>query len=258
MAQILTICMRQVRFWEKPRKPKFRVWPFGFGSVRVFKNRNRTEIRFPHIPTLKCKICVRSQHWTLQLKPAGTKAMTTTSSSRNWMATTHGQRAARQSASCSVNGLTHCGRGLPVASQASNTRSCVLYGTSLSGWTLIVGGTASPDVPRVCARQQQDSTTCYIDVNTKSDNAPSFPRKACPRDDAQGYVSASEWETYPCASSRGNASRGKDRRVSGPQPIKHLYKASHMPTAVYSHQQLCGDHAGYYRSQNSRCSWFVH
>jgi len=33
MAEILTICMRQVRFWEKPRKPKFRVWPFGFCSV---------------------------------------------------------------------------------------------------------------------------------------------------------------------------------------------------------------------------------
>jgi len=48
MAQILSICMRQVQFWEKPRKPKFRVWPFGFGSVRVFKNRNRTEIRFPY------------------------------------------------------------------------------------------------------------------------------------------------------------------------------------------------------------------
>ena len=38
--------------WEKPWKPKFRVWPFGFGSVRVFKNRNRTEIRFPHIPAV--------------------------------------------------------------------------------------------------------------------------------------------------------------------------------------------------------------
>jgi len=44
----------------------------------------------------------------------------------------------------------------------------------------------------------------------------SFPRKAFPREDAQGYVSArcdSRAETYPCASSRGNASRGKDRRV---------------------------------------------
>jgi len=47
MAQILTICMRQVRFWENPWKLKFRVWPFGFGSV--FKNRKRTKIRFPHI-----------------------------------------------------------------------------------------------------------------------------------------------------------------------------------------------------------------
>ena len=44
----------------------------------------------------------------------------------------------------------------------------------------------------------------------------SFPREAFPREDAQGYVSARESqraETYPCASSRGNASRGKDRRV---------------------------------------------
>ena len=52
---ILTICMRQVRFWEKPRKPKFRVWPyFGFSSVRFgfFK----TEIRFPHIANLGVSI----------------------------------------------------------------------------------------------------------------------------------------------------------------------------------------------------------
>jgi len=42
--------MKQIRFWEKPRKPKFRIWPFGFGSVPVFINRNQTEIRFPHIP----------------------------------------------------------------------------------------------------------------------------------------------------------------------------------------------------------------
>jgi len=50
----------------------------------------------------------------------------------------------------------------------------------------------------------------------------SFPREAFPRDDAQGYVSAREShrvETYPCASSRGNAHRGKDRRVIGPRPI---------------------------------------
>ena len=47
----VNICMKQVRFSEKLRKPKFRVSPFGFGSVRVIKNRNRTEIRFPHIPS---------------------------------------------------------------------------------------------------------------------------------------------------------------------------------------------------------------
>ena len=49
----------------------------------------------------------------------------------------------------------------------------------------------------------------------------SFPREAFPRDDAQEYVSArcdSRAETYHCASARGNASRGKDRRVTGPQP----------------------------------------
>jgi len=48
MAQILTMYMRQVRFWEKPRKPKFRVWPFDFGSVSVFKNQNQTKIQFPN------------------------------------------------------------------------------------------------------------------------------------------------------------------------------------------------------------------
>ena len=48
-----------------------------------------------------------------------------------------------------------------------------------------------------------------------------FPREAFPRKDAQQYVSARESqraETYPCASSRGNASRGKDRGVIGPRP----------------------------------------
>jgi len=45
-------------------------------------------------------------------------------------------------------------------------------------------------------------------------------RRSLPRDDAQGYVSVrcdSRAETYPCASSRGNASRGNDRRVIGPR-----------------------------------------
>ena len=46
----LLACL-QVQFWEKPRKPKFRVWSFGFGSVWILKKRNQTEIRFPHIPT---------------------------------------------------------------------------------------------------------------------------------------------------------------------------------------------------------------
>ena len=48
-----------------------------------------------------------------------------------------------------------------------------------------------------------------------------FPREAFPGDGAQGYVSAlsdSRAETYPCASSRG-----KDRRVIGPQPHRSLF-----------------------------------
>jgi len=40
-------------FEKKTRKPKFRVWPFGFGSF--FKNRNRTEIQFPHMPNKEPK-----------------------------------------------------------------------------------------------------------------------------------------------------------------------------------------------------------
>jgi len=43
-----------------------------------------------------------------------------------------------------------------------------------------------------------------------------FPREAFPRDDAQLYVSARESqraEMYNCASSRGNASRGKAQHV---------------------------------------------
>ena len=43
-------------FLEKPRKLKFRVWPFGFGLVPVFKNWYRTEIRFPHIPIRKIQM----------------------------------------------------------------------------------------------------------------------------------------------------------------------------------------------------------
>ena len=60
----------------------------------------------------------------------------------------------------------------------------------------------------------------------------SFQREAFPRDDAQGYVSArcdSRAEMYPCASSRGNASRGKDRRVITSQPHH-----THTDTDTYS------------------------
>jgi len=48
----------------------------------------------------------------------------------------------------------------------------------------------------------------------------SFPREAFSREDAQGYVFARQSqraETYPFASSRGNGSRGKNRRIIGPK-----------------------------------------
>ena len=41
-----------------------------FGSVRVFINRNRTEIRFPHIPKIDILLCILIEsfgHW-YQLK----------------------------------------------------------------------------------------------------------------------------------------------------------------------------------------------
>jgi len=50
MAQILTICMTQFGF-EKSHGNR----NFGFdflASVRIFKNRIRTEIQFPHIPNI--------------------------------------------------------------------------------------------------------------------------------------------------------------------------------------------------------------
>jgi len=71
----------------------------------------------------------------------------------------------------------------------------------------------------------------------------SFPREAFPRDDAQGYVSArcdSDAETYPCASSRGNASRGKDRRVIGPQPQPPInsYSVQYLLAVIASYNCL--------------------
>ena len=66
------------------------------------------------------------------------------------------------------------------------------------------------------------------DKQTNKQTQPSIvltPTDSFPRYDAQGYVSARcdsraetyhSAETYHCASSRGNASRGKDRRVIGP------------------------------------------
>ena len=77
----------------------------------------------------------------------------------------------------------------------------------------------------------------------------SFPRQAFPRDDEQGYVSARERqraETYPCASSRGNASRGKDRRVMlvcnsvlelNSNPLQgHTAGKAQFPTLSLNHQ----------------------
>jgi len=49
---------------------------------------------------------------------------------------------------------------------------------------------------------------------TGSDNAPVFSARSV---SARSCTSDSRAETYPCALSRGNASRGKDRRVIGPQ-----------------------------------------
>jgi len=48
----------------------------------------------------------------------------------------------------------------------------------------------------------------------QSSTASIFSARSVPREDAQGYVSMrcnSRAKTYPCASSHGNASRGKDQ-----------------------------------------------
>ena len=61
---------------------------------------------------------------------------------------------------------------------------------------------------------------CSLHISRGPITRRSFPRAAFPRDDAQGCDSArydTRAETYSCATSRGNASRGKDRRVVGPQ-----------------------------------------
>jgi len=61
MAQILTICMRQVRFEKSHGK-----WNFGFdllASVRFLKNLNRTEIQFPRIPIIQSTWWVSSSSW---------------------------------------------------------------------------------------------------------------------------------------------------------------------------------------------------
>jgi len=58
----------------------------------------------------------------------------------------------------------------------------------------------------------------YVCMGRKGRGA--ITRRSFPRDDAQVCVSArcnSRAETHPCASSRGNVSRGKDRRVIRPQ-----------------------------------------
>jgi len=53
MAQILTVYIRQVWFEKSHGNQNFGFDLFSFGSVRVFKNRNRTEIWFLHIPNVK-------------------------------------------------------------------------------------------------------------------------------------------------------------------------------------------------------------
>jgi len=61
---------------------------------------------------------------------------------------------------------THVGLGLPDASHSSNTLSPVLYATSILGWTMITGGTASPAVSMWwVAWMQQHSVLIYINSN---------------------------------------------------------------------------------------------
>ena len=82
-------------------------------------------------------------------------------------------------------------------------------------------------------RQCLTSSTKHLPLQVSRKSLHIF--SAFPRDDAQGYVSARESqraETYPCASSHGNASRGKDRRVVGPRirpvMICHYYVTKHI------------------------------
>jgi len=83
----------------------------------------------------------------------------------------------------------------------------------------VFGGTLNPALLPVYRTVTDRS---LISLESTPITRRSFPREAFPRDEAQGYFSASKSqraETYPCASSRGNASRGKDRRVIGPRPL---------------------------------------
>ena len=95
----------------------------------------------------------------------------------------------------------------------------------LDEWTVDGDGLESVlSPPRIAPVSGQLSLVCIFPCSAqlrpvrRPITRRSFPREAFPRSDAQGYFSAREMqraETYPCASSRGNASRGKDRRVIG-------------------------------------------
>ena len=96
-----------------------------------------------------------------------------------------------------------------------------------------------------------------------------FPREAFPREDAQWYVSArcdSRAETYPCASSSENASRGKVRRVNGPRPVTGVTWCGELSATryqlqlqvrvpdcvVYSHVSHMTDHV---TCDSTECRW---
>jgi len=91
-------------------------------------------------------------------------------------------------------------------------------------WVWLIVATSTAVTCRAVAKSTTKRRTSRLTYGTSaSDAPPSFPREAFPRDDAQWYVSVrcdSRVETYHCALLRGNASRGKDRRVIGPYTTK--------------------------------------
>ena len=96
---------------------------------------------------------------------------------------------------------------------------------------------------------------CNISVFRDPITRRSFPREAFLRDDAQRYVSPrcdSRAETYPCASSRGNASRGKDRPLIPTQvSALSMFLCTHLVgecTCMLDCHYFCE-----YSSQRARC-----